>query len=97
MAKETYRTAKGTSIDIGGMLVNLSPGDVIHVERVADPAERTSLAPNEFVEAARRIADTVQHPAGAIVHICGPCSSGAHGLSKGHYCGHSCECACHTK
>jgi hypothetical protein len=39
---ETYRTAKGTSIDIGGMLVHLSPGDVIHIERVLEPPARTS-------------------------------------------------------
>jgi hypothetical protein len=58
---ETYRTAKGTNIDIGGMLVILSPGDVIHIERVTEPPERTTpaLLVNKFEsEIKRAIAHT---------------------------------------
>lgn len=30
-------------------------------------------------------------------HVCGPCSSGVHQFSDGHYCGHSCDCKCHKE
>jgi hypothetical protein len=78
---EQYRTAIKTSVDIGGMTVHLSPGDVLRVERVveiAEPTTRTSYGANDT----------------SPVHLCRRCSSGQH-FGKGEYCSDLCYCTCH--
>jgi len=58
---ERYRTAVGTDIDIGGMSVHLSPGDMIQVERVVKILHPATRNYEKILSGNLHLHDVVEH------------------------------------